>query len=259
AGNEQAPAPSLAYYHCDQIGTPQEVTDEAGEVAWSARYKAWGTALEVISDAASKAGITNPLRFAGQYFDRETGLHYNRYRYYDPSSGRFVSKDPIGLAGGINVYQYAPNPTLWIDPLGLARCPCEDDCAKILADEGVVTGRHGDLKKIGGLQDSHHIYQDASVNELPGYDYNAAPAISLQGRNADGTTRGTPHYMANRAQDKASVAGTLGSETVVAFNSLKAAGMSPKAAKCAVLNARGYFSGIGAGAGSSTKTPSKRG
>ncbi|WP_330745848.1 RHS repeat-associated core domain-containing protein, partial [Burkholderia territorii] len=91
------------------------------ELAWSARYQAWGEAREVISEAARKAGIANPLRFAGQYFDRETGLHYNRHRYYDPGSGRFVSKDPIGLAGGINVYQYAPNPIEWIDPLGLAK------------------------------------------------------------------------------------------------------------------------------------------
>ncbi|WP_179949182.1 colicin E3/pyocin S6 family cytotoxin, partial [Burkholderia sp. RF4-BP95] len=102
-------------------GTPQELTDEAGELAWSARYQAWGEAREVISEAARKAGIANPLRFAGQYFDRETGLHYNRHRYYDPGSGRFVSKDPIGLAGGINVYQYAPNPIEWIDPLGLSK------------------------------------------------------------------------------------------------------------------------------------------
>ncbi|KEZ00740.1 hypothetical protein GQ57_39165, partial [Burkholderia sp. MSh2] len=107
------------YYQCDQIGTPQEVTDEAGEVAWSARYKAWGEAKEVISEAARKAGIRNPIRFQGQYFDHETGLHYNRHRYYDPNSGRFICKDPIGLAGGINVFQYAPNPISWIDPLGL--------------------------------------------------------------------------------------------------------------------------------------------
>ncbi|WP_330996535.1 RHS repeat-associated core domain-containing protein, partial [Burkholderia diffusa] len=119
--NEAPEITSLAYYHCDQIGTPQELTDEAGEVAWSARYQAWGEAREVIGEAARKAGIANPLRFAGQYFDRETGLHYNRHRYYDPGSGRFVSKDPIGLAGGINVYQYAPNPIGWIDPLGLER------------------------------------------------------------------------------------------------------------------------------------------
>ncbi|UQN71680.1 RHS domain-containing protein [Burkholderia multivorans] len=111
---------AIAYYHCDQIGTPQELTDEAGEVAWSARYRAWGEAKEVISEAARKAGIRNPLRFQGQYFDHETGLHYNRHRYYDPGSGRFVSKDPIGLQGGLNAFQYALNPVQWVDPLGLS-------------------------------------------------------------------------------------------------------------------------------------------
>ncbi|HDR9201864.1 TPA: RHS repeat-associated core domain-containing protein [Burkholderia vietnamiensis] len=59
-------------------------------------------------------------------------MRYNRYRYYDPASGRFISKDPIGPAGGINGYQYAPNPVGWVDPLGLARCPC--DCEKVLAN-----------------------------------------------------------------------------------------------------------------------------
>ncbi|WP_454725515.1 MULTISPECIES: RHS repeat-associated core domain-containing protein [Cupriavidus] len=65
--------------------------------------------------------MTNPIRFQGQYRDRETGLHYNRYRYYDPEVARFVGKDPIGYRGGINLYQYAPNPVQWIDPLGLER------------------------------------------------------------------------------------------------------------------------------------------
>ncbi|WP_223857370.1 MULTISPECIES: RHS repeat-associated core domain-containing protein [Acinetobacter] len=55
----------------------------------------------------------------GQYFDEETGLHYNRYCYYSPYVGRFVSKDPIGLWGGINVYQYAASSISWVDPLGL--------------------------------------------------------------------------------------------------------------------------------------------
>lgn len=62
------------------------------------------------------------LRFQGQYFDQETGLHYNIFRHYDPETGRFTQQDPIGLAGGINLYQYAPNPLLWIDPLGWVRC-----------------------------------------------------------------------------------------------------------------------------------------
>jgi RHS repeat-associated protein len=73
----------------------------------------------VISEAARKAGISNPIRFQGQYLDEEIGLHYNRYRWYDPHSGRFVSSDPIGLLGGLNLHQYAPNPTEWIDPFGL--------------------------------------------------------------------------------------------------------------------------------------------
>ncbi|WP_179948909.1 RHS repeat-associated core domain-containing protein, partial [Burkholderia sp. FL-7-2-10-S1-D7] len=112
---------SLAWYQCDHLGTPQELTDEQSEIAWSAEYRAWGVAQEAIRKASGKAPIANPIRFQGQYHDHETGLHYNRYRYYDPSSGRFISKDLIGLAGGLNSYQYANNPIQWIDPLGLAR------------------------------------------------------------------------------------------------------------------------------------------
>jgi RHS repeat-associated protein len=71
--------------------------------------------------------IDNPLRFQGQYFDAETGLHYNRHRYYNPGTGRFLTPDPIKLAGGLNSYQYVPNPMGWVDPLGLtttkAQCP----------------------------------------------------------------------------------------------------------------------------------------
>ncbi|GEM_PF-6098353 len=77
------------------------------------------------------------LRFQGQYFDVETGLHYNRFRYYDPNVGRFVSQDPIGLFGGVNLYQFAPNPIEWIDPLGL-RCysPAQKLARKLRAVEG---------------------------------------------------------------------------------------------------------------------------
>ncbi|WP_426197652.1 RHS repeat-associated core domain-containing protein [Massilia sp. DWR3-1-1] len=119
----------IAFFQCDHLGTPQDLTDHEGKVAWSAQYKAWGQAKEAISEAARKAGMRNPIRFQGQYLDDETGLHYNRYRYYDPNVGRYITADPIGLLGGMNTYQYAPNPTGWIDPLGLrpekkkAACP----------------------------------------------------------------------------------------------------------------------------------------
>jgi len=111
----------IAFYQCDHLGTPQELTDCEGKVAWSAQYKAWGQAKEAISAAAYKGGIRNPIRFQGQYFDEETGLHYNRYRYYDPHGGRYISQDPIRLSGGNNLQQYAPNPTEWVDTIGLQR------------------------------------------------------------------------------------------------------------------------------------------
>ncbi|WP_232772605.1 polymorphic toxin type 46 domain-containing protein, partial [Psychromonas sp. Urea-02u-13] len=68
---------------------------------------------------AIKNDVENNLRFQGQYYDSETELHYNRFRYYDPSCGRFVNQDPIGLLGGSNNYQYVPNPVGWVDPMGL--------------------------------------------------------------------------------------------------------------------------------------------
>ncbi|SEU12998.1 RHS repeat domain-containing protein, partial [Pseudomonas graminis] len=113
------PIDALAWYQCDHLGTPQEITDQNGNTAWSAQYKAWGEATEQRSEFAQQVGLTNPIRFQGQYHDHETGLHYNRHRYYDPKVGRFISKDPIGYSGGLNLYAYAANPVEWIDPLGL--------------------------------------------------------------------------------------------------------------------------------------------
>ena len=113
------PIDVLAWYQCDHLGTPQELTDHTGQIAWSAQYKAWGEVKEQCSDWAQRQGLKNSIRFQGQYHDHETGQNYNRHRYYDPPGGRFVSKDPISYAGGLNLYAYAPNPVEWIDALGL--------------------------------------------------------------------------------------------------------------------------------------------
>ncbi|WP_110187879.1 RHS repeat-associated core domain-containing protein [Pokkaliibacter plantistimulans] len=101
------------YYQLDHLGTPLSLTDSFGHVVWQASYSAFGEAQISIEQ------VRNPLRFQGQYFDDESGLHYNRYRYYDPHTGRYISQDPIGLLGGLNPYRYAPNPVNWVDPLGL--------------------------------------------------------------------------------------------------------------------------------------------
>ncbi|MFH9689208.1 DUF6531 domain-containing protein [Streptomyces sp. NPDC017413] len=102
----------------DLIGTPRELVDEQGEVAWRTRSALWGaTSWNRDADAYT------PLRFPGQYFDPESGLHYNRHRHYDPESGRYLSPDPLGLTPAPNAVTYVDDPTRWIDPLGLAGCP----------------------------------------------------------------------------------------------------------------------------------------
>ncbi|WP_423772180.1 RHS repeat-associated core domain-containing protein [Acinetobacter gerneri] len=114
------------FYHCDHLGTPQEMSDQTGAIVWTAEYKAWGECKpenHLKRDIWDSEIITNNIRFQGQYYDDETGLHYNRYRYYSPYVGRFISKDPIGLLGGLNTFAYAPNPIEWIDPLGLLVTP----------------------------------------------------------------------------------------------------------------------------------------
>ncbi|WP_367044199.1 RHS repeat-associated core domain-containing protein [Streptomyces sp. Je 1-332] len=99
----------------DLIGTPTELIDEDGSVAWHTRSALWGTTAW----AAESVAYT-PLRFPGQYFDPETGLHYNYFRYYDPATGRYHSPDPLGLSPADNPLTYPHNPCTWSDPLGLA-------------------------------------------------------------------------------------------------------------------------------------------
>ncbi|WP_375140079.1 RHS repeat domain-containing protein [Pseudomonas sp. IPO3778] len=122
------------YFHTDQIGTPQEMTNAEGQMVWRAYYKAWG-GLEALSPNQ----VEQNLRFQGQYHDRESGLYYNTFRYYDPAVGRFTTQDPIGLMGGENLYRYAPNAPGWIDPIGW----CSAKLGKNMgAAKGDGTGNH---------------------------------------------------------------------------------------------------------------------
>ena len=104
------------YFHCDQIGIPREMTDKDGNLLWFGNYTGWGRLKEEtrVTDSAYQ-----PFRLQNQYADRETGLHYNFFRYYEPDAGRFVNQDPIGLWGGENLYFFAPNGQIFIDPFGL--------------------------------------------------------------------------------------------------------------------------------------------
>ena len=103
------------WYLTDHLGTPQKLINASGQVVWSAAYEAFGKA-HVNPDSV----VENNLRFPGQYYDVETGLHYNWHRYYDPVTGRYLTTDPIGLTGGMNLFLYADaNPIRFADPSGL--------------------------------------------------------------------------------------------------------------------------------------------
>jgi RHS repeat-associated protein len=110
------------FVHNDHLGTPQKITDQTQAIVWDATYKPFGE-VEVAT-----AEIENNIRFPGQYADEETGLHYNYFRDYDPSTGRYVESDPIGLIGGNNLFSYVGNnPLDRIDPFGLIEKECDDD------------------------------------------------------------------------------------------------------------------------------------
>ena len=107
------------YFHCDQIGIPREMTDKDGNLVWFGDYYGWGHLKEEtrVTDSAYQ-----PFRLQNQYADRETGLHYNFFRYYEPDVGRFVNQDPIGLMGGTNFYQFSANIQNMMDPWGIKCC-----------------------------------------------------------------------------------------------------------------------------------------
>jgi RHS repeat-associated protein len=100
----------------DHLGTPRALYDERGREAWAAEIDTYGQLREVRGPQRAC-----PFRFPGQYEDAETGLYYNRFRYYDPESGGYVSQDPIGLAGGKALYAYVGDPLIWADPRGLSK------------------------------------------------------------------------------------------------------------------------------------------
>ncbi|MBK5072187.1 RHS domain-containing protein [Budviciaceae bacterium CWB-B4] len=149
-----APPEEIGYYFYqnDPNGMPLRLYDAQGEIAWSAHYTAFGRV-----DQLDEIKVKQPLRLQGQYFDEESGLHYNRHRYYDPRTGIFVCQDPIGLLGGINPYYLAPNILGWIDPLGLAK----------------KTNESGTYSSVGG----HHVHAKAGFKNEPNYDIGEAFAI----------------------------------------------------------------------------------
>ncbi|VCV82434.1 Putative deoxyribonuclease RhsC [Escherichia coli] len=110
------PARKIHLYHCDHRGLPLALISTEGATAWCAEYDEWGNLL----NEENPHQLQQLIRLPGQQYDEESGLYYNRYRYYDPLQGRYITQDPIGLKGGWNFYQYPLNPVQYIDSMGLA-------------------------------------------------------------------------------------------------------------------------------------------
>lgn len=112
---------TVLYHHADHLGTPLFLTNSSGQKVWSAELLPFGEGYDINEDVdGNQVNVVNNLRFPGQYYDAETGLHYNVMRDYNPPIGRYTQSDPIGLAGGINTFAYVGNNSVnSVDPWGL--------------------------------------------------------------------------------------------------------------------------------------------
>ena len=130
------------FYHCNHLGLPEALTGREGQVVWAAEYDPWGN----LQSEHNPNKLKQQLRLPGQYHDPESGLYYNRHRYYDPALGSYISQDPIGLdSGEPNFYAYPKNPLQGMDPLGLEadkakKSPFSDVVGDVVRDS-IINGR----------------------------------------------------------------------------------------------------------------------
>ena len=238
----------LAYFHNDQIGIPREMTDQFGNLLWYGEYTAWG---RLKKDERVYKDVHQPFRLQNQYFDQETGLHYNLMRYYEPDSGRFVNQDPIGLAGGDNLYWFAPNAQTWIDLLGLtkARRPGgyrthDMDSHGRLSPQANRAPGHCNTPQDNRVQSHHTIQQEWAKRHVKGYDPKKAPAILLPSLSGQAHAIISAMQRAFRRQHGFNT--TIRQEFTEAARQLKAAGLTSKQIKRALNQSYKYFKELGA-------------
>ncbi|HFS3701725.1 TPA: RHS repeat-associated core domain-containing protein, partial [Escherichia coli] len=165
---EYTPARKVHLYHCDHRGLPLALISEDGNTVWSAEYDEWGNLL----NEENPHHVYQSYRLPGQQHDEESGLYYNRNRYYNPLLGRYITQDPIGLAGGWSLYAYPLNPVNGIDPLGLSPA----DVALMRKKEqlnhqrawDILSDTYDDMKRLnlGGTDQFFHCMAFCRVSKL---------------------------------------------------------------------------------------------
>ncbi|EFZ6260546.1 RHS repeat protein, partial [Shigella boydii] len=178
---EYTPARKVHLYHCDHRGLPLALISEDGNTMWSAEYDEWGNLL----NEENPHHLYQPYRLPGQQYDDESGLCYNRNRYYDPLQGRYITQDPIGLSGGLNIYSYPLNPINEIDPLGLKVIVVASDPneAKLLQEAYAqlnTTKRGQEITK--PLEDSKDVYNIYTIHRDAFYCPAGTTDVSCQGK-----------------------------------------------------------------------------
>ena len=173
------------YVHTDHLGTPRIVTD-GNTAIWRWESNPFGENAAQEDPDGDLTTFTYNLRFPGQYYDDETGLHYNYFRTYDPETGRYLESDPIGLGGGLNTYGYVnANPNSFVDPYGLFMTSVDAACT---VDPFICAEVMGDISRIPqNLADAHGICIDATniddlyevIGSTPGLSDAAAVVVTL--------------------------------------------------------------------------------
>ncbi|WP_275382252.1 RHS repeat domain-containing protein, partial [Xenorhabdus bovienii] len=178
---------------------------ENGTLVWAQRLTTWGKAEKspVIASNDPDYHVGCPFRFCGQYEDEESGLYYNRFRYYNPQTGQYISADPIGLLGGLNPYGYVHNPSRFIDPFGLAG----DDCDKLVAFLKKEPKNKKDAPK------PHHLEaMNRAINDI--FNGKGIPRI-------DPKTKGQTVYQGNGGVDQQRWKGSLEWAVVKGDNNMR--------------------------------------
>ncbi|WP_082350406.1 RHS repeat-associated core domain-containing protein [Xanthomonas oryzae] len=240
----------ILHYHLDVNGCPVRLTSGSAEVVWSASYSAWGAVSEFQINR-----VDSFFRFQGQYFDVETGLGYNRYRYYDSFLGHYIGQDPIGLNGGDNPYRYAPNPSGWIDPLGLTLRPGgaqTNDVGEHSELSPGVNRAPGHTNTTPDLRvQSHHPVQDAWARaNVPNYSSGDAPAILLRSSSGYEHAQISSMQRAWRSRLDSLPGGRWGSTTLrqeieAGYRQMVDAGVPVSRARRAINRSYQYFTSLG--------------